>query len=406
MDSKNPKKTVYNSEIGALINKKSILELLYSHQEISRASIANMTGLTRPSITNIIRQFLECGLVIEMRKAESGSGRRQQLLGINPKAFNVVALEIERSYTKFSIFNSIGQKLHEIKNNTPVNVCEKSFKDFLFRGMNKLIVDSNVRKTDIFCCSIGIPGPVDTRKGIARVPNDLENFKEFNLNFPIKSMFENEYEIETFIDNDANCSSLSEKWFGIGNRFKNYIFLTSDLFGLGSGIVLEGEVYRGSLYSVGEIGHTIIEEGKHNFVKLEKKTGFKNLAYMLNENYGISTSKEDIINSKIRITEEKYPIIANELGTYVGIAIINLINLFGPELVVIGGKLLDFYHSIESKYNGQFSKCVYSSNKPTIMKATLGYDAGIFGVVALAYEKLISKPEKLIKKSLENKNHG
>ncbi|MDK2952140.1 MAG: N-acetylglucosamine repressor, partial [Kosmotogales bacterium] len=126
-----------------------------------------------------------------------------------------------------------------------------------------------------------------------------------------------------------------------------------------------------------------------------------NIALLLEKNHSTKIKKEDLISEKIKITQNNYPNIAREISFYIGMGIVNIINLFSPEVVIIGGKLLDFYDVINKEFYENLESHVYSSLKPKLIKASLGYESGIIGAVALSFEKLIQNPDSLINKCVE-----
>lgn len=382
---------IYNAGTGSLYNRSLVLKMLFERRDLSRAEIAKLTGLTRASVTNIMKEFIENQLVEEVGSLDSGLGRKRKLLRVKPDAFYYIGVEIERSTTKIGIFNTHGKSIGISEKPTLSQTGSERFVEFLLKQIDSVIKMSGVEKKQIFGIGIGVPGPIDSSKGIVKSPNNFPSIK----NLPLKNIVEDHFNIETWIGNDANCAALGEKWFGLGKKYSNYVFLTSDLFGLGSGVVLDGKLYEGKLDTVGEVGYNLISLNGSEFEPLERYTNINRIIELYEKRTGKTMKIEDVLNGNVDMDDPEFRAVLSEVGRYLSVGVLNITNYLGPEAIIIGGRLLNFADIIIEEIEKMISKHIYASVKPIIVLPTLEYDAGVVGAASLVIEKLIAMPEKL-----------
>ncbi|MFH1308009.1 MAG: ROK family protein [archaeon] len=186
------------------------------------------------------------------------------------------------------------------------------------------IVDSieRVMSSKVKGIGVGSAGPLD--KGIIKNPPNLP-LRNFNL----QRFLENKFRKKVVIENDANCVALAEAKFGA--KKKNFFILTIGT-GVGGGVIINGELYRGEGYA-GELGHIIIDNGKD----LENLVARKRQAFLTKKYFG----KELMVKDLIKMNNPNARKILNELFSYLGMGIASLINVFDPEVVVLGGGFRD-----------------------------------------------------------------
>ncbi len=260
--------------------------------------------------------------------------------------------------------------------------------------IEKIIEESKVDKEKIVSIGIGSPGPLDPKAGTIITTPNLP-FKNFNIVRPLVDKFR----IPVYLDNDANAAAIGEFIFGAGKGTNNMIFVTVST-GIGGGAILNGKIYRGNTYNALEIGHMTLEKAGPrcncgNFgcaealasgtaiAKAAKELMEKGEATSLS-NYEKVTAYEvfkeaeqgDLVATKIR----------NTALNYLGICVANIITLFDPEIVVIGGGVSNggkiVFDKIQEIVKERCFKAMWENTK--IVPAALGTDAGVIGAVALA----------------------
>ncbi|MBW2991717.1 ROK family protein [Candidatus Woesearchaeota archaeon] len=250
----------------------------------------------------------------------------------------------------------------------------------IFRLINKFM------EKDVIGIGVGIAGPVDPYKGLIIDSPNIPEIKGLEL----KKVLEEKYKCLVKVDNDANCFALGEAVFGAGNKSKYVIGVTLGT-GLGGGIVINKELYHG-IGSAGELGHMSI-----NFDGLESKTGntgaaeeylSKRALERMGEILNVKTPKAlfDMAEKKSALARNRF----KEYGYYLGIFITNLIHIFDPDCIVIGGNISDSW-----KY---FNKSMFSEikrralfNHAKIVRRKLGDDSAVMGAASLLVKREVSK---------------
>ncbi|KAF0134352.1 MAG: glucokinase [Candidatus Saganbacteria bacterium] len=233
-------------------------------------------------------------------------------------------------------------------------------------------------KANILKIGIGVPGPINYETGMVISPPNLPGWKKVNL----KEILSNFYNAPVFVDNDANCAALGEALFGAGKKATNFIFITVST-GIGGGIIINKNIYRGATGSAGEFGHMIIDPSgprcgcgnKGDLEALASGTSIK------------KRSGEDAmaIHIKAQQGDKKAKKIIYKTAHYLGVGIANLVNIFNPELVIVGGGLSNMGALLLKPTIKEFKKYVLPlpGKSVKIVRAKLGARAGLLGAVAL-----------------------
>jgi glucokinase len=234
------------------------------------------------------------------------------------------------------------------------------------------------QKVKISSLGIGVPGPIDYEKGIVIEPPNLPGWKRVNL----KKILEKEFKVPVHLDNDANCAALAEAYFGAGKKARHFIYMTIST-GIGGGIIIDRKLYRGAIGAAGEFGHMVIDSkgyvcGCGNVGCLEalgSGTAIKRRAGM------------DAISVELaaRQGDKKAQKVIAETAHYLAIGIANLVNIFNPELVVLGGGVSKMRELLLTPIRQEFKE--YALTLPAknvrIVRAKLGAESGVLGAVAL-----------------------
>lgn len=225
---------------------------------------------------------------------------------------------------------------------------------------------------------LGAPGPILYEKGIVMEAPNLPGWKRVN----IKQIIAKEFKIPVFVDNDANCAALAEAKFGAGRGVKNFVYMTVST-GVGGGIIINGELYRGAMGAAGEFGHMIIDSKGY-------RCGCGNVGCLEALASGSAIKKRtglDAISVELAARQgDPKAIKAIEItANYLAIGIANLVNIFNPELVVIGGGLSNMRELLLDPIRRDFKKyaMTLSARSVKIVRAKLGTKAGVLGAAAL-----------------------
>ncbi len=242
---------------------------------------------------------------------------------------------------------------------------------------------------------IGAPGVIYVEKGIVvKSPN----FPDWN-NFGLKQEIESALDIPVFIENDANAAALGEQWLGAGCGAGSMILITLGT-GVGGGIVLDGKIWHGADGMAGEIGHiTIIPEGRQcscgNRGCLEMYASARGIVQSYMEGLDkASVSRDD--PRRAYTSEDIFRAakggdglaihVMEDMGRYLGIGVASLINIFNPEMIVIGGGVMDAWSLFIGTLGSEVRQRAFEvpAKSAEILPAGLGADAGIVGAAAAA----------------------
>mgnify|MGYP006367020093 CR=1 FL=1 len=163
----------------------------------------------------------------------------------------VVAIDLGGTKIYTGLVDFEGNIKKEIKVDTEADKGVGKIVEKIKNTINYVIKD--IEKDSIRAIGIGSPGPLNVKKGIIQSPPNLP-FKNYN----IVEVLEKEFNLPTFLDNDANCATLAEHLFGKGKGLENLVYITVST-GIGAGAILNGKIYRGSTSNALEVGHTTIE---------------------------------------------------------------------------------------------------------------------------------------------------
>jgi glucokinase len=245
--------------------------------------------------------------------------------------------------------------------------------------------------TKISAVGVGAPGVIHADTGVVVTS---PNFPDWN-NLPLKKELEAAIALPVYIENDANAAALGEQWRGAAQGITSMIFLTLGT-GVGGGIVLNGRIWPGADGMAGEIGHmTIIPDGRRcgcgNTGCLEMYASSRGvvMTYLERSSRVNGITSEDIYQAA-RSGDTLAGDVMKDMGHWLGIGIANLINIFNPEMIVIGGGVKDAWSLFIDATREEIKKRAfeYPATRTQIVPSRLGDDAGMIGAAALAFQKL------------------
>lgn len=395
-----PKLNFTNSKLIRGTNDSTVINIIRQKGPISRADIAKYADMTAPTVTNVTNRLLESNLIIEYKMGKSSGGRRPILLKTNPDTLNVIVIYIGSNkmtgYLADGNINIIKRKEEKLRG---------YLKDEIIDLLLKIIGDLKSRaKAQIPGIGVVLHGPVKSREGISVVAPNL-GWKHV----PIKYIVEEKYKIPTFVENDSRATALGEFYYGNAKNKNSMVFLFVD-YGMGSGVVLDGKLYRGVSDSAGEVGHTTIDiNGPKcscgNYGCLEamasERALVRNMTRSIKEG---RTSKvidlasgnlddiapEDIYKAA-KMGDELAKRELRQLARYLGIGVANVLNTFNPEVVLIGGGLARARLFIEDVLIDTVKQRTLEScrNVSEIRFDVMGEEATVKGAADIVLTKLL-----------------
>ena len=248
---------VSNRGFTKTINQFNILNTIRRAGLISRVEIAEVTGQSRAAVTNITARLLKEKIIVEKEtKTSSSRGRRRVLLALNPTAAYVVGVKLSAFQVSFAVTDMQADVLSSLI--VPVRISKRSVEfvaNLIEEGIRHCVAEARLNMRKISGIGIGIPGLVDSEKGIT-----LWSPLYKRGNTTLRELIQDRFNIKTHIENDANTVTLAQQWFGEGRGVDNFLVVTVE-HGVGMGIVVNGQLYRGLKGIGAEFGHLVILPG-------------------------------------------------------------------------------------------------------------------------------------------------
>lgn len=292
-------------------------------------------------------------------------------------------------------FNIIGRG--KTKTNSP-RPAEEIFED-IAKCISMAAYDAGISLDDVNVIGVGTPGSVNDETGYIDYSNNLRFDK-----VPAKQMLEELTGKPCFFANDASCAALGELYAGAGKGCKNLIAITLGT-GVGSGIVIDGKVFRGANSAGGEIGHTVINvngaectcgrkgcwESYASATALIAQTKHAMKENPESKMWNCAGNDIESVNGRtafdaMRMGDEAAKAVVDKYIYYVAVGIINVINVFQPDVLCVGGGICNEGETLLApirKYVVEERYSKYAQKQTEICKAQLGNDAGIIGAAML-----------------------
>jgi predicted NBD/HSP70 family sugar kinase len=376
------------------VNESAILELIREEGPVSRSEIARRLHLSPATITRIVNVLLENRIVLEGNPIHSQQGRRPVLLEFNPWASLIIGVYVHKNMV--GALSDLNGKILE-RRVVPSLVGEAGVKR-LIGLVEELHQASKSFGPPVRGVGIGAPSIVTFDKGAVVWAPSLGW-----RNLPLKARLEEALNLPVFVENEVNLIALGESWRGNGQGVRNLACISLGA-GIGAGIVLDGQLYRGSHDAAGEVGYIIPNQSclgrvYNGYGCLESLAGSmgivqRALARLADGESSVLGGLESIdplhltvemVLSAARQGDSLAQSVISETVDYLSIAIANLICILDPDRVVISGDLAEFgdlfVQPIRSRLEGALPQM------PDIVLSELGTDAAVLGALAIALYK-------------------
>lgn len=337
-----------NRDLIKEINRNLVLNLIKSRGPISRTDIARLSSLSLATVSGITADFVASGLVHELGEGESTGGRRPMLLRLNYQAGFVVGVKLmEQTITSAltdldaSVLHHRATPLTTATGADPANVLQA-----ITQAVENTIAEAGVDRARVLGIGIGMAGVVDGEAGICRY-SPFFGWRDVPIAEPVAAHFG----LPVYLENDVNTLTIAEQWFGYGHGVDHFVVVTVGR-GVGAGIVVNGQFYRGALGGAGELGHITLQEngppcdcGKRGC--LEALTSDPamvrqaRVAITLRERTVLAEAEPLTLEAIVAAAEagdELARRLLGDAGHWLGIGIAHLVNVLNPQMVIVGGE--------------------------------------------------------------------
>ena len=394
------------------INRSLVSSLIKEKGPISRADISKITKLTRATVSSIVGYLIKKDLIKEIGLISSGVGRKAILLNLNSKAYYSIGVDLGTLHTRVAIVDLIGTIERKIEYPTNYQQGKEKIIEQLIAAIHNIIKNSGIKWKKIAGIGVAAPGLVD-KKGTMLITTNL-GWKDT----PLGDILKKEFHIPVFVDNNVNAMALAEFEFGKNRGIKNFVFINVGV-GIGAGVIINGELFHGESNCTGEIGHTTVDYngprcscGNKGCLEIMAsgsaiakraikaiKEGAKSSIYKLS-NYDLNQVSAEIVSEAANQGDKLGLNIMKETGEYLGTGVANIINLFNPELVIIGGGVAKAGDLIFKSLKRTVQKRAFfvSAKVSKIIPESLGKDCAVIGA-AIPVIKEIFKVTRVVTSS-------
>lgn len=385
-------------------NRSLVLQLLKKKGSLSRIELARITGLTQPTITNIVNDLLSSNLLREVGVSDTKTGRKPILLSVNDQAFYIVAINFTRQ--GFSVaLTDLGLNIL-FRRDSSYSLLEDT--DIALLELQKEFIHVLEYATQSLSLVLGIgvsaPGPVDTESCTLLAHPTFLIHKSLDLRQYLR-----EYDLPIFMMSNADAACLHETWCGNAKEVQNMVyFMVGE--SVGAGVLIEGKIYQGKHKKAGEVGHTSINLfgprcvcGNYGCLELYCSTQkivekAREIGWFGGEPYfrsfierGEPLLFRHIVEGAKEGNRACLELLA-QLGRYIGVGVVNLINLYDPELVVIGGEAAlarDFINRpIRETFEERLLYRAYIT--PELLYSQWGEDVTLLGAASLVLDHFMA----------------
>jgi predicted NBD/HSP70 family sugar kinase len=393
-------------------NHALVLELIRTRGPVSRATLARVGRLGMPAVAGIVDKLMKEGLVKEVGPGPSTGGRRPILLDLVPEAHCAVGLSVGTRTLTAVATDLNATVMKRLRVSSKMARGPEALMDQVRETLREVLRGCPNERAEVLGIGMALPAPVlesETLAETAFSPPSYPGWGELRIG----ELVEEEFGLPVLLDNDANAAALGEHLYGAGQGVQNMFYLIVHR-GVGGAAIMDGRLYRGSRGGAGELGHTLIDlEGPQcgcgRYGCLEAFAGRAAIARRasramklaggrdMNGRNPDEVTAEDVIEAGLG-DDELAKRILDETGKYLGIGISNAINLFDPEMVVVGGSTMKagslvLDPAIEFMWRRALPGM---AERVRVVVGKLGEDAGAVGAAALVLKGLfaISVPDE------------
>jgi predicted NBD/HSP70 family sugar kinase len=323
-------------------HRLQVVDVLRANGTASRAEIARSTGLSRATVSGLVGELQEEGVVVERDgehpSAGPAGGRPATRLALNPSTGSAIGVDFGHTHLHVAIADISSRVLAEREAELDVDRAAERALDKAVRLVHEVIEEAGVDRGRILGVGMGLPGPINRESGIVGPSVILSAWEGLRP----AALLEERLGLPVTVDNDANLGALGELTFGagIGARQLLYVKISS---GIGAGLVIDGRIYRGATGVAGEFGHVLVNPdgalcrcGNRGCLETIAATG--PLLELLHPTHGADFGVEDLI-AEANAGDAGCRRVLADAGRALGLELAGVCNVINPERVVIGGEL-------------------------------------------------------------------
>lgn len=335
------------------LNNQIVIDILRKQNPLSRANVSAISGLNRSTISSIINDLIDEGWVRETNLQSEKIGRPGMLLEINPAGGFAVGVEIGVDFILVVVMDFTANVLWRKRIETDPEEGQTNIQEKAFNVTSEAVEIGKKHCIRALGIGIAIPGLVDVRQGVLKFAPNLRW-----SNIPLRLIWTQQFHMPVFIENEANAAALGEFYYGAARGINNFIYIAAG-YGLGSGIIIDGKLLRGNKGYASEVGHMTVDPegeicscGKRGCyeIMIGPRAVIKRVNKLIADEGEQSTilhasqvtsngfSYDAVVDAARK--KDKVALMALEdVGCKLGVVVSNLVNVFDPKMVILGGAL-------------------------------------------------------------------
>jgi glucokinase-like ROK family protein len=385
---------VESSDSGSLrslreLNRGRVIDALRDRGRASRAEIARATGLSRSTVSSIVSDLIDSGLLSEQRDAlgvahgEAG-GRPPVLLSLDPSAGLAVGIDFGHTHLRVAVSDLSHEVLAETRRELDVDHSADQGLDAAAELVDQVLQEGNVDRNGVLGVGMGLPGPIDRSTRTVGSSSILPGW----VGVDAAAEMGRRLRLPVHVENDANLGALAEYVWGSGRGHSDVIYIKLSS-GVGAGLLLGGRLHEGAGGTAGEIGHTPAQQGTAicrcgSRGCLETVASARAIAEQLGASRGEPVTTQELLE----LTADGDPAAARliaEAGREIGVALAGLCNLINPDCVIIGGDLSAAGELITEPVFESIRRYAIASaaEQVSVVAGVLGERAELLGALAL-----------------------
>jgi glucokinase-like ROK family protein len=385
---------VESSDSGSLrslreLNRGRVIDALRGRGTASRAEIARVTGLSRSTVSSIVSDLIESGLLTEQAGVTGvahgeGGGRPPVLLSLNPSAGMAVGVDFGHTHLRVAVSDLSHVVLAESWRELDVDHSAEDGLDAATELVDKVLNEAGVERERVLGVGMGLPGPINQSTGAVGSSSILPGW----VGVDAAAELERRLRLPVHVENDANLGALAEFVWGSGQGHSDVVYIKLSS-GVGAGLLLGGRLHEGAGGTAGEIGHTPSQQGTAicrcgSRGCLETVASVRAIAEQLSASRGEPVSTQELL----KLTADGDPAAARliaEAGREIGVALAGLCNLLNPDCVIIGGDLSAAGELITEPVLESIRRYAIASaaDQVSVVAGVLGERAELLGALAL-----------------------
>jgi predicted NBD/HSP70 family sugar kinase len=382
-------------------NRSRALWELFMHGPLTRQELGEATGVSPATVSNLVGDLVDQGVVIEVGLEESNGGRPRGLLQVNPSFGYVIGVDVGETAFLTELFDLGMEVLASHRSTTDLSRLDPADAvTHVVEGIDAVLAQSGVERSRVLGVGVGVPGLVEHGTD-AIVHGQSVGWEAV----PFERMLRERISLPLLIDNGAKTLGQAEQWFGAARDTDNAIILLLGI-GVGTSIISNHELYRGATSSAGEWGHTTVMIGGRlcrcgAAGCLEAYIGAGALVQRYDELRHRRHATVNLNDLEDRVAaiiaappgDRAAAQVIDETVRYLGAGISDLVNLFNPERIVIGGWLghtlgTPVIDRVREAAKGSALRLPFSH--VSIIEAELGKDAVALGAATLPLAQMLS----------------